>query len=184
MPLACALALVSTAYACTEFEGVLKVRGLDVSGHETHVATVAGNGTSMNYCSVSGHANADGTNDSANDIYVEVSAYGGSSSCPASKLPATTSTLKYAVTVVDKAFYTDSKGNFSRVKDCMAVGGDTGTKKIGDITVDSSGFGSGYYNIGSMTANQNANPYEAGVCVSDTKYSPSLYGNQAPLAIL
>lgn len=178
------LAMASAAYACTVFKGQIKVRGLDVAGHETHVATAVGNNSGMGWCSISGHANANGTNDSANDIYVEVGPFGGSTNCPASKLPATTSTLKYAVTIVDRGFYTDSGGNLFFNRDCMAVGGHSATKKIGDITIDSNGVGSGNYNIGAAEANQNANPYEAGVCVSDTKYNPSLYGNQVPLMIL
>lgn len=184
---ACVLALASTAYACTVFKGQMKVRGLDVSGHETHEVRWVGNNTGMGYSCRTGHANANGANDAANDIYVEVSGYNdGTGGCADSKLPQNGSdgrVLDYDVTFIDKAFETTSSGTFFR-KDCMAVGGDLGTKKIGDISIDSTGFGSGNYNIGSAIANQNKNPWQAGVCVSDTNYSPSLYGMQVALDIL
>lgn len=174
------LALTSTAYACTVFRGQMKVRGLDVTGHTTHEVVWVGNNTGMGWCTKTGHANANGTNDTAADIYVQVSGYNdGPGGCADSQLPQTSPPLDYDVTFIDRAF---SSGSF--VKDCMAVGGDVGTKKIGDISIDSTGFGSGNYNIGSAVANQNFNPYQAAVCVSDTVYSPSLYGMQVPLDIL
>lgn len=165
------LGLSSAAWACTVFKGQMKVRG-DWPGHETHVVTAVGNNTGMGWCSLTGHANANGVYDSGNDIYVEVSQ--APSSCGGHKLP---SNLNYDVTYVDYGFY-----KRTLYRDCMAVGGHSKTVKIGDISVDSNGFGSGYYNIPAGPVQDGA-PWEAGVCVSDINYNPSLYGNQAPVII-
>lgn len=178
--MAVVLGLASTAWACTVFKGQMKVRG-DWPGHESHTVTAVGNNSGMGWCSLTGHANADGVYDSSNDIYVEVSQ--APSSCGGHKLPASgtdlgsAGLLKYAVTYVDYGFKSRSL-----YRNCMAVGGHSNTVKVGDIKVDSSGFGSGYYNIPGGPV-QDGSPWEAGVCVSDTNYNPSLYGNQAPVII-
>lgn len=183
-----ALAMASAAFACTVFLGRMTVWGDadtngDGSGFDSR-ATVVGNATGMGYCSMSGYAYSYPAG--SNDIYIRVEAYGGSTNCPASKLPATGSDprgdgikLDYDVTYVNYGFY-----NSSLYRDCMAVGGHTSTVKIGDITVDSNGLGGGYYGIPDGAPAQDGTPYEAGVCVSDTNYSPSLYGNQAPVVVL
>ena len=172
--IATVLSLSSAAFACTVYKGKLTLQG----DQSTSTVTAVGNNSNMGYCSISNsYAYA---NDVSGRVKVTVAP---ASTClvnGSNKLPATTSTLKYAVTYISYAF-----NNSSMVKDCMAVGGDAGTTKIGDITIDSNGNGGGvWYNLPSPLPIQNGSPYEAGVCVSDTKYSPSLYGIQAPLVVI
>lgn len=167
------LALASAAFACTEFRGTMTVQG-DVS---TSTVTVIGNGTSMNYCSRSGKAYA---YKDFGDVKITVSP--ASSSCGGHKLPGP---YTYTATFLQDAYY-----NGTRYYDCMAVGGDTGTVKIKDdngssgFPVDANGNGGPkWFNLPNGLLSGYGTPYEAGVCVSDTTYSPSLYGNQAPVVI-
>lgn len=139
---------------------------------------VRSNGSNSGYllCSLSGYAYA-----TAVDGFVKVSLQPADASCGSHKLPATNSSvgLTYKVTYVDYGFY---NGTVNRL--CQYNGAHESTIVLGDITVNSQGYGSGTYRIPGVHPVQNGNPWEASVCVSDSKYSPSIYGIHAPLAII
>lgn len=171
---AAVLALTSAAWACTVFKGKLTLQG----NASTSTVTATGNNSGMGFCSITNsYAYSNGSGGS-----VKVTVGPASSTCGGHKLPATGSetNLAYKVTYVDYGFY-----NSSLNRDCMYNGGHSTRIVLGDITVDSNGNGGGgWYSIPGSHPAQNGSPYEAGVCVSDTKYGPSLYGIQAPLVIL
>lgn len=165
------LALTSVAFACTEFRGKMVVTG----GGGT--STVYGNGSSMGYSSTcSSTAGAKGS--SGSTITVTVSS--ASSTCNSKTLPAYSN---YKVTFIGGGAYTWNGSGWARQKDCMYNGGDVGTTTIGSMSVSSTGYGTGSYSLPSGLTKNSSSDLSA-VCVSDPVYNPSLYGNQAPIAII
>lgn len=108
---------------------------------------------------------------------------GINNSCGSHKLP---SAYTYGVSFISNGFNSDT---FDTTRNCMWNGGHPdrialrNSSGSAQIVVDSTGFGSGTYNIPSGLP-KNSFPDEASVCVSDSNTSPSTYGNAAPLAIV
>jgi hypothetical protein len=169
------LGITSAAWACTVFVGSMTLKG----NASTSSITFYGNGTSM------GHKCKAGTGTSANSPgSVTVTVRGtNTTNCGASKLP---SSYTYGVTFISDGFNGDI---YDTSRDCMWNGGhsqsiilynSSGSSTIG---VDSTGYGTGTYNLPSGLP-ANSSPNEAAVCVSDKNTNPSTYANAARLVVL
>lgn len=168
------LGVASTAWACTVFLGSMTVQG----NASSSTITFYGSGTGMTHSCLSG-TGASATSPGS----VKVTVRGINNSCGNHKLP---SNYTYGVSFISDGF----NGNtFDTTKNCMWNGGTTGRIALKNssgsstISVDSTGFGTGTYNLPSGLP-KNSYPNEAAVCVSDKNTSPSTYGNAAPLAII
>lgn len=174
MVVAVVMAMASIASACTVFLGSMTVQG----NSSTNAITFYGNGTGMGHTCKSG-SRASATSPGS----VKVTVRGINNSCGNHKLP---SAYTYGVSFVSNGFNGDI---FDTSRNCMWNGGHPDSIALynssgsAQIVVDSTGFGTGTYNIPSGLP-KNSYPDEASVCVSDANTSPSTYGNSAPLAIV
>ncbi|MDP9419127.1 MAG: hypothetical protein M3P53_03095 [Actinomycetota bacterium] len=160
------LALISVAYACTVFRGVIEITGDASSNHSFKTGT----NKSMTYCS-DGHnhngaaAFRQGGNDSASDFTLRV---GPTTACNGSQLNAD----NYDLMILGNGsnpFFSDGSVRI----DCMNSG--TWTHRLANaVPVDSAGFGGVSVNLSnsSLTAGPGA------VCVADDFDNE---GNQVPI---
>ncbi len=182
--LAAFLALSSAAYACTTFYGKITVTGTSGS------TTAYGNQTTHGYCSGPVSNSPNGAKAHSSDS-ITVAVASGTASCPISgALPGKTYDVNFLNTT---SAYTCSStcattgttytpgANFTTTDNCMddTNGNPAHGSRLGTMSVNSSGTGSGSYTLPSSLTN-NGSTNASNVCVSD---NTGLNGIEAPIII-
>lgn len=196
------LAVASAAVACTTFKGTAEVKNQNQTGNKGN--TIAkGLNSGMNYCTGWPKDGPDGpANAQVDDSVVVTVSANTSADCNTSKL--TEGTDRYQVNFVNyerqfirgnfvdvPGFDVSATGAYTRRADCMTPNNSGVVNISGGFTfdVDSTGFGTGTYQIPRKTTNPNNNgdvrPNTAtdasAICISDSGAST---GNQVPLRIV
>ncbi|HSH62343.1 MAG TPA: hypothetical protein VK988_22365 [Acidimicrobiales bacterium] len=198
------LAMASTAYACTIFQGSITITGngtapagFPTAGNGSSVAW--GSGKNMTYCvggNPTGYAYAQDGSAGTATVAVAEHACAGTADTD-DQLPAGT----YDVNFLNQGAFTNYS-NRNWVQDCMSDsisgGGSTNpavqaaaTYKVGSMTVDSTGSGTSTVNLNALLPNTTTSPSglvpteEAGICVSSPARSrPIPLGMQGPITII
>ncbi|HVE47475.1 MAG TPA: hypothetical protein VNA57_12115 [Acidimicrobiales bacterium] len=159
------LTLASAAIACTTYRGKFSVTG---SGSST-TANRVGSQSGMNYCATGGDTNVADIQDTSASVSVTVANATTCLSNGSNKLPPTVTGTFLGLN--DRIYWIDFNANTT---DCMH--GSSGNVTLGNITISSTGAGSGTYNFGS------APPLGDGiVCVSDTNF---VHGNEVDVNVI